>query len=125
MPPKLHVIERLESKTVIDPVTGCWLWQGATDRKGYGQIRDWHDGEWKTRRTHQVSYELFKGPIPLGKMILHGCDTPGCWNPEHLELGDGYQNMRDMMERQRGRGQFTSLKDLGIEPTPVDDSCPF
>lgn len=109
------VLDRLWAKTVVDEATGCWLWQGARNQNGHGNVHVTIDGVHKTRRPHQISYEHFKGPVPLGKIVRHGCDVPNCWNPEHLELGDAYQNMQDMMARGRGRNQFTSLADLGIE----------
>lgn len=117
------VIERMQAKTVVDEVTGCWLFNGARNQNGHGNISVKIDGKHKTRRPHQISYEAHFGPIPKGKVVRHRCDVPNCWNPEHLVIGDHYQNMRDMMERNRGRNQFTSLKDLGIEVP--EESCPF
>lgn len=95
---------------------------------GYGAINVKVDGRWVTTTTHKVVFEHHNGPVPRGKMILHSCDTQQCCAPKHLELGDGYQNMRDMMERKRGRNQFTTMADLGIEPPPpveIDETCPF
>jgi hypothetical protein len=74
-------VERMLSRTVIDPASGCWLWTGCKIR-GYGQTSV---GGGKRGRVHRVSYEHFRGPIPEGLTIDHLCRTPACLNPEHLE----------------------------------------
>ena len=75
------VIERLLSKIMVEPTTGCWMWLGATNKRGYGHM--------SVRRTfidiHRLSYEFYKGLIPLGLQIDHLCRTPSCANPDHLE----------------------------------------
>ncbi len=71
--------ERFESKA-IRTVNGCWEWQGAM-REGYGVILV--DGRLKP--AHQVSYELYVGPIPEGKELDHLCRNHPCVRPRHLE----------------------------------------
>ena len=73
--------ERFEAKWTPEPNTGCWLWTGATDRKGYGQFRS----KGAHVKAHRWSYERLVGPIPEGLQIDHLCRVPGCVNPEHLE----------------------------------------
>lgn len=77
--------------------TGCWIWTGTMDGKGYGMV----SFRSKDRRAHRVSYELFKGPIPAGLHILHRCDTPSCVNPAHLRAGTVKENMADREARGR------------------------
>jgi len=50
---------------------------------------------------HRFIYEKFKGSIPKGKIIRHKCDIRNCINPEHLELGTYYDNIQDMVKRNR------------------------
>lgn len=73
---------------------GCWMWAGALD-DGYGMTS--YRG--KNIRTHRLSWTFAYGPIPKGKWVLHKCDVRACVNPEHLYLGDIYQNNADTKER--------------------------
>lgn len=90
----------------IDPITaflskfkagdGCWIWEGAKfGAYRYGAIKV----HGKNYRAHRYSYELFNGPIPDGKQVLHQCDVRECVNPTHLTLGTHKDNMREMAER--------------------------
>lgn len=77
--------------------SGCWLWQGATDKDGYGF--PW----WRGRRAkaHRLAYELTHGPIPRAQCVCHTCDVPACVNPAHLWLGTNRQNQDDCTRKGR------------------------
>lgn len=68
----------------------CWNWKGSRLKSGHGQFK-FDQGT----RAHRFAWQLFFGPIPEGKMILHKCNNPGCVNPYHLYPGDGSDNMKD------------------------------
>ncbi len=72
----------------------CWLWSAAKYRNGYGAF-SFCGGNIK---AHRFSYELFVGPIEMGKLILHRreCGNRNCVNPNHLYMGTHRDNMRDM-----------------------------
>lgn len=90
------LIERFFSK--VDKNVGlCWLWTGALDSWGYGNIRI----EGKNQKASRVSYRMHKGDIPAGKLVLHTCDRPACVNPDHLWLGTNTDNMQDMVKKGR------------------------
>lgn len=69
-----------------DPRTGCWLWQGPTDEKGYGRtfFGRRSDGTRHSLRVHRVAYEEWIGPIPDGMQLDHLCEVTQCCNPWHL-----------------------------------------
>lgn len=99
------LIARLESKYIPEPNTGCWLWTGITNNKGYGQMHIYcRDKKGPIKRlAHRISYEELVGPIPDGLCVLHKCDVPLCVNPRHLWLGTKADNNRDMKEKGRKR----------------------
>jgi hypothetical protein len=88
-------------------LTPCVLFTGATNNRGYGQVR--RDG--KTVLAHRVAYVEAKGLTLAdikGVVIRHRCDTPLCINAEHLETGSQKQNVHDTIER--GRASPPPLK---------------
>lgn len=97
MAKRLTLLERLLTYREFDPVTGCWLWTKARGKKGYGQI--WVDG--KTARVSRVAFVVFKGAIPDGLDVLHSCDNPPCFNPEHLFAGTQSENVKDSVRKGR------------------------
>jgi len=76
--------------------TDCWEWDGVI-RTGYG--RYYMGGKWWT--AHRASWEIYKGSIPKGLLVLHKCDNKCCVNPDHLFLGTQRDNVRDMHQKQR------------------------
>lgn len=99
--PTLITEERLLSKSHLEDrgySSLCRIWEGRKRPSGYGLIGS------KSRHVHRFAYELLVGPIPDGLYVLHKCDQPACFNPEHLYVGDHEQNMQDKVDRHRGRG---------------------
>jgi hypothetical protein len=98
--------ERFDAKYIPEPMSGCWLWEGAVCSGGYGCIGE--TGTRKVLAAHRVSWELHNGKIPDGKWVLHRCDVRPCVNPEHLFLGTLQDNMDDMVSKGRSkRGRKT------------------
>lgn len=81
--------------SMYEPITetGCWVWLGYSDKNGYGKITLGGRGPYV--RAHRYSYELHKGTIPEGKIVRHLCNNPSCVNPDHLKIGDHYDNAAD------------------------------
>lgn len=63
---------------------GCWLWTGARNHLGYGQIQV--SVQAGRRGAHRVVFELLRGPIPdWSEDLDHLCRNTSCVNPDHLE----------------------------------------
>lgn len=81
---------RMRNKVAVDADSGCWLWIGSRNSRGYGLT--------STRGvlalTHRRSYELLVAPIPDGLTIDHLCLVKRCLNPEHLEPVPRAENIR-------------------------------
>jgi hypothetical protein len=68
----------------VDPVGGCWNWQAATNRDGYGVFTGTKSPV--GRLAHRVSYFLATGVPPKGFDIHHRCKNRLCLNPVHIEM---------------------------------------
>lgn len=77
----ISIKKRLERLSIPEPNSGCVIWIGRLNNKGYSQIMC-RDG---LHLAHRVAYELSKGPIPGGLELDHLCRNPACINPDHLE----------------------------------------
>lgn len=79
---------------------GCWEFIGFHDRDGYGRV---YVGKGQSSRgAHVMAWELTHHlECPVGHVIRHNCDNPGCVNPEHLRLGTQRENIADRQSRKR------------------------
>ena len=92
------ILSRFMNKCIPEPNSGCWLWSGASGKRGYGTFKI------KTGvaiRAHRASYSLFNGKIADGDVICHKCDNPFCVNPQHLIAASQKYNLHDA--RKKGR----------------------
>jgi hypothetical protein len=118
LPPELP--ERFWAK--VQKSDGCWIWTGATDRKGYGRVGvgGRKDG---TTGAHVWMCTVMHGAKPsTSHMVLHSCDNPSCVNPEHLSWGLAHQNSAQMVARGRSRKATHCLN--GHEQTP-ENTYPY
>lgn len=91
---KRNIKERIESR-IKKESSGCWLWTGCVNNKGYGSLSVLG----RVEGVHRAYWSIIKGPIPEGNCVCHICDVPACVNPEHLFLGTYSDNMLDKIEK--------------------------
>lgn len=96
-----QVLSRLWSKTKVQDESGCWIWQGAKNATGYGMISV-NGRMWVVSR---LSLVLVVGELPRTQFACHRCDTPPCWNPDHLFEGTAGENNAD--KHAKGRAVVT------------------
>lgn len=117
---------RFDSKWTPEPFSGCWLWTGHLNARGYGGI--WIDG--LNRLAHRVAWLIYRGELPADKQMCHHCDTPSCVNPSHLFPGSASDNLRDSMAKGRRRvstrlvcerGHVVAGANLYIKPNGFSD----
>jgi|GEM_PF-4826494 hypothetical protein len=74
---------RLLLKCEIDEKTGCWIWLGSTDKRGYGHIKV--DGA--RIPVTRLAYALWKGKaLPPDRKAMRTCKNPRCFNPVHARV---------------------------------------
>lgn len=85
----------------------CWVWTGAVlkGKLAYGRLT--YDSQ--TFSAHRVFWVLAsERRIPKGKLVLHSCDNPSCVRFSHLFLGTHKDNMVDMINKGRAKGNTNS-----------------
>ena len=97
--------QRLQHFIQRDPLSGCWIWQGAPDQDGYGRIK-MHRVK---QVAHRFAWSLRHGAIPPGAIVCHRCDERACVNPDHLFLGTHALN---------GADRKAKMKAVAAPPAP-------
>lgn len=66
-----------------DP-SGCWMWDGAVSRNGYGNF--WLSKDEPNVLVHRYAWIELYGPIPEGHRVRAKCGNRLCVHPHHLEV---------------------------------------
>ena len=94
--------ERFWIKVYPCPITGCWLWAGATKKRGsYGTF-------FYEEQARPVSHVLASIKYPGWDKEKFGpvlsCKNNGCANPDHIELRDRSFCRNGHKKEKTGRG---------------------
>lgn len=96
----IELPERLIAHRLISE-SGCWEWTRCRTDFGYGRI-SWNN---HVRTLHRLAAHLVFGlDFNDERRVLHRCDNPPCFNPEHLFVGTQADNVADMVSKGRWRG---------------------
>jgi hypothetical protein len=87
-------------KCVRNDRTGCLVYRGATDAKGYAI--------YSKRRCHRVIYLANGGDPSLH--ALHTCDNRRCCEQRHIYGGTNQQNIADKVTRDRSGKKLNIAK---------------
>lgn len=88
---------RFEERVVPEPNTGCWLWTGALNAKGYGRFGN--------AMAHRVALQLVGRAVPTGFEVDHKCSVRACVNPAHLDVVTVRRGKRTCLECERDRAR--------------------
>jgi hypothetical protein len=116
---RVSIPERFWSRVDQTDPSGCWLWTGHRNQKGYGTIAILTSKLYQVR-AHRLAWELASGtPVPAGLKVLHVCDDRACVRNDepgvyevngqqrprygHLFLGTAADNNADMIAKGRAR----------------------
>lgn len=69
--------------------TKCIEWKAAKTKAGYGVRRVYGKNEY----VHRLAYRERHGEIPHGKVVMHLCHNPACYNADHLIIGTIRENL--------------------------------
>lgn len=82
----------------LNKTEGCWDWNSRKNHGGYGRLK-WMG---KIQLAHRVAAHLTKGfDLDSPLKVLHHCDNPACFNPDHLFIGTLQDNAIDCLKKNR------------------------
>ena len=106
--------DSFRERTIPVTESGCLLWTGSVDSKGYGRI----SLNGMPRLVHRFAWEQATGPIPSGMQVDHMCWVTSCCNVDHLRLVTQAENNQN-----RAGAQVTSRSGLrGVWHDPKADA---
>jgi hypothetical protein len=106
--------------------SGCWEWQGAKSKRGYGRVKI--DG--RLVSPHRVTawamglVESLSDP-ERAACVLHRCDNPKCVRPDHLFVGTLVDNMQDCSRKGRIANQKNPWKPKAPKKAAITEPAPI
>lgn len=80
------------------PESGCWELRGYKTKDGYRKVAEGGI----TYQAHRYAYMRLRFPqLTPNILLLHRCDNPPCWNPDHMQPGTHAENQADKVAKNR------------------------
>ena len=76
----------------VDKSGECWVWCGAQDAYGYGQVIYTPSSGRKGFKAHRVAWFLSGYQLVEGMTLDHLCQNKLCVNPAHMEQVSNGEN---------------------------------
>ncbi len=97
-PKPTSCVERIERHANELRDGECWTTDYVQQSTGYVLVMQ----SGTNLLQHRIAWEAHNAePIPDGMVVMHTCDNPSCFNPEHLVLGTQSDNIRDCVAKGR------------------------
>jgi hypothetical protein len=93
-------LEYFFERSIPEPNSGCWLWEGALYWNGYAALNI----RGRVVRAHRACLKLRLPDLARGIDACHSCDVRSCVNPDHIFAGTRRDNMQDC--KRKGRFHF-------------------
>ena len=100
-------IDRFEKKIIKPKDTKCWLWTDKPTVKGYGRF-------FYNKRCigiNMMSWMIYKGKIPKGKLVIRTCNNKLCVNPDHLYLSTITEYRLRLSKKKKSTSRISSWKE--------------
>jgi len=99
---------RFWAKVTPEPNSGCWLWTGCCDAKGYGYFN--RGSRNNTAYAHRHAFLVLVGSIPEGLFCDHQCWNRACVNPNHIKLATPKENANNLSPQGRITHRATAAR---------------
>lgn len=103
-----NLIDKVYANCVIDPETGCRIWQGRTDGKDDPYGRMTHKGQTIAPHVAVMKAKLQREgkKLPRGKQVDHKCTRRLCCEETHLQPVTNLKNQRLRVKRAKHKGNI-------------------
>jgi hypothetical protein len=92
-------VDRQVAARTSTTAAGCMEFSGHLNHGGYGVVKI----AGRTMLAHRAVWVAARGAVPDGMEVCHRCDNRRCVSLTHLFVGTRMENVRDMMQKGRGR----------------------
>ncbi len=118
----MHEVFILGKRFDYEIVDDCWICVSHLEQKstGYTKCDFKIDGKSKTISLHRATYMHYHGEIKGNNVVMHSCDDPMCFNPDHLSQGTRSDNTQDMIKKGRAN-QHIGRKRSKLTPKQIED----